>query len=111
MSTHAMAARYTGAYLHEVLLGLVNAGHVVKGDASVGLHLELGLGLAKGERIVAAGAPGAALRAPRQQEEAAHQQQRERQVACSPETLSQWPSKACSRQLQASFARPLHSPV
>ena len=32
---------------HEVVLGLLDASHVVKRDAGVGLHLELGLGLAK----------------------------------------------------------------
>ena len=51
----------TLAHLHEVLLGLIDACHVVKRDARVRLHLELGLALAKRERVVAAGAAHAAL--------------------------------------------------
>ena len=38
----------TPTHLLEVLLGLVHARHVVKGDPGVGLHLELRLALAKG---------------------------------------------------------------
>ena len=70
-------------HLHNVLLGLVDAGDVVEPDPRVGLHLELGLGLAKGHRVpgaAAADAPGAAAAA-RQQEEPADEQQREREVA------------------------------
>ncbi len=85
------------ADLHEVLLGLIHSGNIVEGDAGVGLHLELGLGLAEGERVVAAGASRAALGAPRQQEQAAHQQQRERQVACDVPALSGFvPSIPCT---------------
>ena len=77
-------------HLHEVVLGLLHAGDVVEGNAGVGLHLELGLGLTELQRVVAADAARAAGAAapPRQQEQAADQQQRERQVACI------WPSVA-----------------
>ena len=69
-------------HLHEVGLGLIHASHVVKSDASVGLHLEFGLRLPKVERVVAAGAAHAAALATGQQEQAANQQQGEGQVAC-----------------------------
>merc|ERR1719158_2014527 len=45
--------------LLEVGLGLVHAGHVVEGHARVGLHLELGLGLAEGHRVARAAHPAA----------------------------------------------------
>lgn len=45
--------RHGKADLHEVLLGLLDTGNISKGDASVGLHLELGFALAKVEGIVA----------------------------------------------------------
>ena len=80
-----------GIHLLEILLGLLHAGNVVKGDAGVGLHLELGLGLAHLHGVVAtakaARAAGAAA-APRQQEQAAHEQQRECQVSCCNEVVS-----------------------
>lgn len=65
-------------HLHEVLLGLVDASNIIKGDACVGLHLKLGLGLAERQWVVATGAANAALGAPRQQEQPTHQQQGER---------------------------------
>jgi hypothetical protein len=72
------------AHLLKVLLGLVHARNIVKGYAGVGLHLELGLGLAHLHWVVAAAkaarATGAAAPA-RQQEQAAHQQQGEREIA------------------------------
>jgi hypothetical protein len=72
-----------GVYLHEVTLGLINTSHVAEGDASVGLHLEPGTGLAKTHRVAWATPTHAPLRATGQQEEASHQQQGERQVACN----------------------------
>lgn len=41
------------ADLHEILLGLLYTSHISKGDASVRLHLKLGLALAKVEGVVA----------------------------------------------------------
>mmetsp|Transcript_16699 Transcript_16699/g.40957 ORF Transcript_16699/g.40957 Transcript_16699/m.40957 type:complete len:488 (+) Transcript_16699:902-2365(+) len=76
--------------LHEVLLGLIHARHVVEGDAGVGLHLELRLGLAERHGVVAAAAAHGATAAAAaalgavaagQQEQAADEQQREREVA------------------------------
>lgn len=75
-------------YLHEVLLGLIDAGNIIEGDASVGLHLKFGLGLAKSQRVVAARATYTALGAPGQKEQPSHQQQWERQIACTYETPS-----------------------
>ena len=69
-------------YLHEVLLGLINTGNIIKSDACVGLHLELGLRLAKRHWVVATRAANASLGAPRQQEKSTHQQQGKGQVAC-----------------------------
>ena len=71
-------------YLHEVLLRLIHARHIIKRDASVGLHLNslLSLAFGKVEGIVARASH--ALRAARQQEQPSHQQQRECKVACQP---------------------------
>mmetsp|Transcript_32806 Transcript_32806/g.97767 ORF Transcript_32806/g.97767 Transcript_32806/m.97767 type:complete len:317 (-) Transcript_32806:386-1336(-) len=68
--------------LHEILLGLFNAGNISEGHTSVRLHLEFGLGLAKGHWVSrAAWAAHAPLTAARQEEEATNQQQWESQVA------------------------------
>ena len=74
--------------LHEVVLGLVDARDVVEGDAGVGLHLELRLGLAKRHGVVAAGAAhaaghvaAAALVAAGQEEETTNEEEGEGEVA------------------------------
>ena len=66
--------QHAEADLHEVLLGLLNASNISKGDASVGLHLELGFALAKVEGVVASRASHATSLSPGQEEEATHQQ-------------------------------------
>ena len=78
------------AYLHEVLLGLIHASHIVKGYACVGLHLKLGAALAKVEGVVATWAAQATALAPAQQEQTTHQQQRESQVACTDSESTLW---------------------
>ena len=76
------------SHLLKVLFGLLDAGHVVEGDAGVRLHLELGLGLAHLHGVVAAAKSAwtaSTATAAGQQEQTAHQQQWERQVACERE--------------------------
>ena len=71
-------------HLHEVCLGLINTCNIAEGDASVGLHLEFGLGLAKCHRVAGASATTHATAAPAsagEEEQAANEQQREGKVA------------------------------
>lgn len=74
--------RQSDANLDEVSLGLFHTSHISKGDASVGLHLEFGLALAKIHGVVASWAAHAAPLPAGQQEQTPHKQQRECKVAC-----------------------------
>lgn len=61
-------------HFHELVLGLVHTGNIIKHHSGFGLHLELGFGLSKQERIVGASLTQN-LSPPREEEEAARQQQ------------------------------------
>ena len=68
-----------GHHFLEVLLGLLNPGHIVKFDAGFGFHGKAGLGFAELHRL--ARASGHAIGAARQKDQRANQQQGEQQVA------------------------------
>merc|ERR1719353_2179965 len=67
--------------LHEVLLGLVDSRDVVKHDAGVWLHLELGLGLGEAHGVAGAAGAAAGSVSPREEEEPADEHEREGEVA------------------------------
>mmetsp|Transcript_2441 Transcript_2441/g.8243 ORF Transcript_2441/g.8243 Transcript_2441/m.8243 type:complete len:673 (+) Transcript_2441:1388-3406(+) len=68
--------------LHEVVLGLIHSSDIVKHDARVWLHLELGLGLGEAEGVARSAAPrSAAAIPPAQEEEPSDENEREGEVA------------------------------
>merc|ERR1719324_1048183 len=68
--------------LHEVVLGLIHSSDIVKHDACVWLHLELGLGLGEAEGVARSAAPrSAAAIPPAQEEEPSDENEREGEVA------------------------------
>mmetsp|Transcript_12697 Transcript_12697/g.33750 ORF Transcript_12697/g.33750 Transcript_12697/m.33750 type:complete len:691 (-) Transcript_12697:111-2183(-) len=72
--------------LHEVVLRLLHARHVVERHAGVGLHLELRLALSERERVVStwtshAASATATLRSAREQEQSTDEEEREGEVS------------------------------
>mmetsp|Transcript_35703 Transcript_35703/g.43061 ORF Transcript_35703/g.43061 Transcript_35703/m.43061 type:complete len:400 (+) Transcript_35703:913-2112(+) len=68
--------------LHEILLGFVHASHIIEHNTSVGLHLELSLGLSEGHGVIlSTGSHTTLLRSAGEQKEASNQQQWESEVA------------------------------